>query len=408
MQKLNSIIPKFLIPLIFPSMIIGIFLSHLIISILIIIFLYKTISEKNYFYFKSNFCIFFVLFNLVILISSLFSDNLLISLESSLFYFRFFLFSLAIWYFLDLDKTIIKLFVFISSITLFFLISYGIIQFLYFDIINVYDFRISSFFGDEYILGSFIVRLFLIIIGLISYVNINNDKIFLLNKKYFILFLFIFCSIGIIISGERTAILYLLLILTIFFIGLKNIKFIYKIIFIMLLSIIFSIIIVSQKGLKDRIFSQLSYNKLINENYFLLFNENHYDLFSGGMITFYHNPLLGVGPKMYRIKCSDYEVQCSTHPHNSYIQLLAETGMLGFVFILILFFYISFKLIKLFFSKRIKINNDYFFYLSSYTVFFINLFPFVQNGNIFGSWISTVYFLPIGFFLYIKNLENLD
>ena len=50
-------------------------------------------------------------------------------------------------------------------------------------------------------------------------------------------------------------------------------------------------------------------------------------------------PFLGHGPKMFRVICNDkkYAVgkySCATHPHNFYIQLLAETGILGFLFLL--------------------------------------------------------------------------
>ena len=49
------------------------------------------------------------------------------------------------------------------------------------------------------------------------------------------------------------------------------------------------------------------------------------------------NKILGIGPKNFRIKCKEKKYQiseltCSTHPHNTVLQLMSETGILGFMF----------------------------------------------------------------------------
>ena len=79
---------------------------------------------------------------------------------------------------------------------------------------------------------------------------------------------------------------------------------------------------------------------------------------------FLDRPIIGHGPKMFRVKCSDPKYSeivgysetgsCMTHPHNFYIQLLAETGIIGFLFLFSLFVYISYLSLKYLYYKFIK------------------------------------------------------
>ena len=55
-----------------------------------------------------------------------------------------------------------------------------------------------------------------------------------------------------------------------------------------------------------------------------------------GLATFDTAPILGIGTGNYRIMCPDIMQEmanraCHTHPHNYYIQMLAETGVVGIV-----------------------------------------------------------------------------
>lgn len=54
---------------------------------------------------------------------------------------------------------------------------------------------------------------------------------------------------------------------------------------------------------------------------------------------FSDNKLFGQGSNTFRILCSsekfrisDKNEGCSTHPHNIYVQILAETGLIGVFF----------------------------------------------------------------------------
>ena len=123
---------------------------------------------------------------------------------------------------------------------------------------------------------------------------------------------------------------------------------------------------------------------------------------------FLDNPVLGLGIKQFRLNCNleKYRISedtCSTHPHNTYVQLLAETGIIGFAFIFFLFCFLIFKsFVHLYFQlKGKKLFNN--FEICLLSCLFINLWPFVPTGNFFNNWLSILYFYPIGFLLWSFN-----
>ena len=63
----------------------------------------------------------------------------------------------------------------------------------------------------------------------------------------------------------------------------------------------------------------------------------YYQVMNSGMVTFDTAPILGIGTANYRLLCVELtqgheNVARHTHPHNYYIQLFAETGIIGFIF----------------------------------------------------------------------------
>ena len=141
----------------------------------------------------------------------------------------------------------------------------------------------------------------------------------------------------------------------------------------------------------------------IKNSKIIFFSNNHENHIKTAIKIFNDNKLFGVGVKHFRFVCSDpkyleNEHSCSTHPHNIYIQILAELGLLGFIFIMIYFFYVCLKIFKNILSKKNSPIN--FLNLMVLSSIFINLFPFSPSGNFFNNWISIIYFFPIGFYLY--------
>jgi hypothetical protein len=146
--------------------------------------------------------------------------------------------------------------------------------------------------------------------------------------------------------------------------------------------------------------SNISTNKLI------IFTKGHEELYLTAFKMFLDRPIIGHGPKMFRVKCSDPnyssgKLSCMTHPHNFYIQLIAETGIVGFSFLFGLFVCSIYLLIKFYYFKIVKKNTIYSNYqICLLTCLLITVWPFIPNGNFFNNYLMILYCLPFGF---IKN-----
>ena len=120
---------------------------------------------------------------------------------------------------------------------------------------------------------------------------------------------------------------------------------------------------------------------------------------------FLENKILGVGVKNFRNFCDNekYKISkfsCSSHPHNTYVQILSETGIIGIFFLIFVFFYYLKYVIK---HVYFKIKGKYFFsdfeicMLSGILIF---LWPIAPTGSFFNNWLSILYYLPVAILLW--------
>jgi len=424
----------FIIP-VFPILLIsGPFLSDLFCIILGLLFVLRLTQLKKFsefLYDYKYYIYFFLSYTVYLNLNSLFSFNPSISLISSITFFRIFLFIFALGFFLFYYNKIYKSFYIIFLISIFLLFLDSSIQYFFdlniFSNKEIHQNRISSFFGEELIMGSYTSRILPIALACSFLTEVKN-------KNFWNIVMLTISGFLVMFSGERLAGFYYIGICAIYFVLIK--KNFLKFLIIIFCSIL--IIISFKSSVVDRFYKNTisQFNELGS-----VLSYRHTLHFKTAYDLFLDNKILGNGIKSFRHKCSEkkyaksieekkirdlkkinknpdnsninsqtkyimeYDNGCNTHPHNIYLEHLAELGLLGFLFLIIIFFYTSIKLIKLslkclFIKETNNINIARGLILSG---IFLQLFPFVPSGSYFNNWMMIIFHLSIGF--YISTLK---
>ena len=404
---LFSLIPFFLIT--------GPLLSDLAISLISVVFLLYCYKHKNFSYFKNKYFYFFLLFWIYLIINSLFNNFNLDSLKISFFFFRYGVFVIAISSLLDVDDKFIRYFFYCILVCFTALILDGFYQYFVGENIlgwkNYETSRISSFFGEEKILGSYLSRLWPIFFGISVFIFKQKKKIFIL----FIL-IFILSEALIFLSGDRSA--FFNINLSAIFVILFSRKLL-KLRLITLISSILLLIVISiinpaaKQRVVDQTLRQMNLVEVfeIEQEGVYIFSKEHTHHYISAYRMYLDNKFFGVGVKNFRNFCKyeKYEVSklsCSSHPHNAYIQILSETGIIGFLFLITSLFYFCKYVLRHSFL-RFK-GKHYFtdFEICILSGIAIYLWPVIPTGNIFSNWLTILMILNLPFLIWSRKQIN--
>ena len=386
------------------ALITGPAIPDIIISLIAIYFLFKSIFKKLWSYYQNPIVIGFLLFCLYGLLRSIFFEIPIFSLtnEGSAFYFRYIFFSMGVWYLLDENPYLSKCFIVVSFLCLFIVSIDGLYQ--YFNSMNIFGnkkpnpYRLTGLFGKEQVIGRYISYITMFTFALVYENYIKSKKILLLSCA----FLFFFVVV-IFLSGERSPFFNICLFILFITIFIKKFRIYFSLFILFIVIIIYSLLQinpVAKERMLDKTIAQVSETKLS----ILPYSRHHEEHYISALKMFIDNPVFGIGTNTFRFHCKkdEYKItkrSCTTHPHNFYIQVLAELGILGILFLLTFFSYLIFCNMK-FFINQIRNSFDFppkfFFYP---LILFIYWWPLIPHMSLYNNWNNVFMMLPLGYLM---------
>ena len=405
--------------------------GNMIININIMMLILSTILIQNKSLFNIKFHLLdklLVIFFFLIIFTSLLNDILVLNKLSwspsfsttikSVLFLKYLLFYLIVRYLIENKLIKIKYFFITSSLASIFVCFDIFYQFIYgvdffgYEIIPGFR-KLGGPFGDELIAGGFIQRFSIFSFFVFPIFFVNNSQKYI---KYLIPVLFFIFFIGIILSGNRMPLLLFLLIVFLILIFQKQArKYLFS--FFIIFPIIFIIIYNSNNKVKNNFinfYSQIS--KIVLIPFKGNLNKEETPQYLEEFSTFYEtwkiNKYVGGGIKSFRYYChmrqninKDSKFVCNMHPHNYYLEILTETGLIGFIIVTIIFFmslYLSF--FKKYISKSKLSNNN--IIIPFIFLFFIEIFPLKSTGSFFTTGNATYIFLILAILIGLVRKDN--
>lgn len=393
------------LPLLFIT---GPFLTDLSLSLIGLYYIFFKFIKKEFNFIKNKIFIFLTFFYFWLLITGFFSQDFKLSLFSNdavIFYFRYIFFVLGVA--LLLNNNFQKINILINCLIFVFIIVLIDGYFQFFTGFNILGFekyethRLTSFFKNETIVGQYLVKIFPIII-LLYLIKFPANNIFILG--YIVISILLFTLV--LLSGERLSffILFSFIIGFAFYPSQKSKLFWLQIILLLLLFFVLYQIIDYVEFRVNQTLNQLS---LVNFELFL-YTPAHEKHYISALKMFIDRPILGVGPSMFQNVC-DKDIYfiangCASHPHNFYIQMLAETGLIGFLFLFFAFCYLSYKCIH-----SLLINNNeqkQFLIFLTYLYLIILFFPIIPQNNFYNNHLNFLIYYPVGIMVFLFNYNT--
>ena len=272
--------------------------------------------------------------------------------------------------------------------------------------------KLGGPFGDELIAGGYIQRFCIFSFFVLPLFFQNMSK----YTKFLIPILFIIFFVAIILSGNRMPmLLFIFSVVLILIFNKQTRKFLIP--FVLIFAFLFGLIFNFNKDVRlnfKSFYGQISKMIVIVKNND--FKNERSPEYLKQFETFYEtwlmNKFIGGGIKNFRYYCherpiivKDSRLICNMHPHNYYLEILTETGLLGFLILVssfLLLLYHSF--IKKYFLKPVNYFDNKF--IPFIFLFLVEIFPLKSTGSFFTTGNSTYLFLIMGILVGLLPKNN--
>ena len=288
---------------------------------------------------------------------------------------------------------------------------------------EMWDGRNTSIFYPEAIAGAYIQKFSIIAIFALYLLKVNYKKL-----KLLIPFIIIFLATGILLTHERMPFLLFIFSCCLIFIFVRKMRTMI-ISSLLLIGLIFSTLIKYDDSLRDKyvLFYLLGKNmitlqettdkelknELVKKRKKWLSNEsstNHLNVLLSAFDVWKIKPLTAHGIKSYRTLChknieDKQNRKCSTHPHNYYLEILSELGLIGIILFTFILIFLIKNFIEIFLKNKVykKNNLENLIFLSLLISMIVSLWPIKITGSIFTTWNGTYYWFLISLYASIQN-----
>ena len=345
-------------------------------------------------------------------INSALSINPTESLAYSIFFIRWPIFAMALAYWVLNDIESLKRFLLSMAIVLLFVIFDTWWQFFF--EVDIFGFekisgteRLTGPFKDNPHVGVWISKLILLLpLSLILY---KKSKL-QIQQNYLTYTFFIFSTLlilSVFISGERMALLMSLASFFILLIGMLLNRIINFKKAITLLLIFFSFVLVFAYSYPET--TQRAYFSTIKQ--ILTWRTSDYGLvWQSAYDVWMQSPFFGAGLHKYREACENlgtygtYYLDSAGpgvcfHPHNISLQLLSETGLIGFILFYWMVIFLAISSLKIYFTKKLWLN-----FAIVFGIIFSCFLPIQSGTSFFSNKYGAIIWLLVGVMLATNRL----